>query len=193
MKKVNSFNRENVIKESERLPIGGYVIKIMNAKEETFSWGRRLAIAFDIAEGEYAGFYNKNFQNQTGEDKKWKGVFRLNIPKEDGSDGDEWTQKKFNTSIVNIEESNNGYFFDWDESKLKGKLVGALFNNKEYEINGRHGFYTNCHSFVPVETIRSGKFKIPEDTLLKGSSSAPKTDSDGFMDIPSGADEEIPF
>lgn len=193
MKKVNSFNRENVIKESERLPIGGYVIKIINAKEEVFSWGSRLAIAFDIAEGEYAGFYNKNFQNQTSEDKKWKGVFRLNVPKEDGSDGDEWTQKKFNTSIVNIEESNNGYFFDWDESKLKGKLVGALFNNKEYEINGGHGFFTNCHSLVTVETIRSGKFKIPKDTLLKSSNNAPKTDSNGFMDIPNGANEEIPF
>ena len=110
MKKVNSFNRENVIKESERLPKGGYVIKIINAKEEVFSWGSRLAIAFDIAEGEYAGFYNKNFQNQTGEDKKWKGVFRLNIPKEDGSDGDEWTQKKFNTSILNIQDSNTRNF-----------------------------------------------------------------------------------
>lgn len=193
MKKRNSFNRENVYRETEKLPVGGYVIKIINAKEETFDWGSRLAIAFDIEEGEYKGFYNKNFQEQTGEDKKWKGVFRLNIPKEDGSEQDAWTQKKFNTTIVNIEESNNGYFWDWDESKLKGKLVGAIFNNKEYEMNGRRGFYTACHSFLPVETIRSGKFKIPNDTLLRGTTATPKTDSEGFMNIPEGANEEIPF
>lgn len=195
MKKRNSFNRENVYKEMEKLPAGGYVIKIINAKEEEFDWGSRLAIAFDIEEGEYKGFYAKNFQQQTGEDKKWKGVFRLNIPKEDGSEQDAWTQKKFNTTIVNIEESNPGYFFDWDESKLKGKIVGALFNNKEYEYNGRSGFFTNCHSFVTAETIRSGKFNIPKDTLLQNRSgnAAVPTDADGFMNIPDGVDEEIPF
>lgn len=194
MKKRSSFNRENVYRETEKLPRGGYVIKILNAKEEEFSWGSRLVIALDIDEGEYKGFYKKNFDNQQGEDKKWKGVFRLNIPKEDGSEEDEWTQKKFNTSIVNIEESNPGYFFDWDETKLKGKIVGALFNGKEYEINGRHGFFTNCHSFVPVETIRSGKFTIPKDTLLQNRSAASgPAGTDGFMDIPNGVDEEIPF
>ena len=129
MKKRNSFNRENVYRETEKLPVGGYVVKIINAKEEEFSWGSRLAIAFDIEEGEHKGFYKRNFDNQQGEDKKWKGVFRLNIPKEDGSEEDEWTQKKFNTSIVNIEDSIPGYFFDWDETKLKGKIVWALFNN----------------------------------------------------------------
>ena len=194
MKKRNSFNRENVYREVEKLPVGGYVIKILNAKEEEYSWGSVLAIAFDIAEGEHTGFFNKNFQNQQGEDKKWKGVFRLNIPKEDGSEKDAWTQKKFNTTIVNIEDSNNGYFWDWDESKLKGKIVGALFNNKEYEFNGNHGFFTNCHSFVPVENIRSGKFTIPKDTLLPNSKgSAVPTDENGFMNIPDGTDEEIPF
>ena len=68
-----------------------------------------------------------------------------------------------------------------------------MYNNKENDINGRHGFFTNCHSFVTVETIRSGKFKIPEDTLLKSSNSAPRTDSNGFVDVPDGTDEEIPF
>lgn len=195
MKKRNSFNRENVYRETEKLPVGGYVIKIISAKEEEFSWGSRLAIAFDIEEGEYKGFYKRNFESQQGEDKKWKGVFRLNIPKEDGSDMDEWTQKKFNTSIVNIEDSNPGYFFDWDETKLKGKIVGALFNNKEYEINGKNGFYTNCHSLVTVDTIRSGKFTIPKDTLLqnRSTSSVPAENGDGFMNIPNGVEEEIPF
>lgn len=32
MKKRNSFNRENVYKETEKLPVGGYVVKIINAK-----------------------------------------------------------------------------------------------------------------------------------------------------------------
>jgi hypothetical protein len=125
---------------------------------------------------------------------RWKGVFRLNIPKDDGSEKDAWTQKRFNTNIVNIEESNPGYLFDWDESKLKGKIVGALFNNKEYLFNGRTGFFTNCHSFVTAETIRSGKFTVPADTLLKSRpANAAPVDANGFMSIPDGVDEELPF
>lgn len=192
MKKRN-FDRNNVIRQTEKLPAGGYVIKIMDAKEENYDWGDRLAIAFDIAEGEHAGFYNENFKNQQGEDKKWKGVMRLNIPKEDGSEQDAWTQKRFNTNIVAIEDSNPGFFFDWDETKLKGKLVGALFNNKEYEINGNSGFYTNCHSFVPAQNIRDGKFTIPKDTLLPNSKQNQKPTADnGFVTASSG-EEEIPF
>lgn len=192
MKKRN-FDRNNVIRQAERLPVGGYVIKIMDAKEENFDWGDRLAIAFDIIEGEHKGFFDKNFKEQTGEDKKWKGVFRLNIPKEDGSEQDAWTQKKFNTNIVAIEDSNPGYFFDWDENKLKGKIVGAIFNNKEYEINGRTGFYTSCYGLVPVENIRAGKFTIPKDTLLPNSkqNARPETSTE-FMSA-SSTEEEIPF
>lgn len=193
MKKRN-FDRTNVYKLGEKLPAGGYVIKILSAKEEEYDWGSRLAIAFDIEEGEYKGFYDRNFKSQLGEDKKWKGVFRLNIPKDDGSEKDAWTQKRFNTTIVNIEESNPGYFFDWDETKLKGKIVGALFNNKEYSFNGKNGFFTNCHSFLPAEIIRSGKFTVPADTFLatRPANAAP-VDANGFMSIPDGVDEELPF
>lgn len=196
MKKRGCFNRNNVIKEQEKLPVGGYVAKIINVKEENFEWGDRLAIAFDIVEGEYAGFFDKHYKAQTSEDKKWKGTIRFNIPKEDGSEKDEWTQKRFNTNIVAIEDSNPGYFFDWDEAKLKGKMVGVIFNNKEYEFNGNHGFFTNPHSFTTVENIRSGNFRIPKDTLLPNStasSSAVPADANGFMSIPDGVDEEIPF
>ena len=74
-------------------------------------------------------------------------------------------------------------------------MIGALFNNKEYDFDGRHGFYTNCHSLVKAEKIRSGKFEVPADTLLKaqnGSRSSALV-GDGFMNIPDGIDEELPF
>lgn len=190
--KKRTFDRNNVYKNTEKLPAGGYVIKIMDAKEESFDWGDVLAIAFDIAEGEYKGFYNDNFKSQQGEDKKWKGVFRLYVPKDDGSEKDAWTQKKFNTNIVAIEESNPGFYFDWDESKLKGKIVGALFNNKEYSFNGRTGFFTNCHSFISAEAIRSGKFTVPKDALLPNSKAQQTTTDNGFV-TSSSDEEEIPF
>lgn len=195
MKPYNGFDRNNTYKDGERLPAGGYVLKIMEAKEVENDWGQTLVISFDIAEGEYKDFFARNYKAQQGEDKKWKGTYRLPIPKDDGSERDAWSIKRFNTVIVNLEDSNSGYHWDWDEKKLKGKLIGGLFNNKEYSFNGRHGFFTNCHSLISVEKIRSGKFEIPADTLLKssGPQDIGQPVGDGFISVPESIQEELPF
>ena len=51
--------------EVEKLPPGGYVVSIMNAKVQTYRWGNVLVIAFDIIEGEQTGFYKRNDDAQT--------------------------------------------------------------------------------------------------------------------------------
>ena len=198
MKKLNGYEAAQTYSDQERLPVGGYVLKILDVKYQENSWGDVIILSFDIEEGEHKGFYAANYRAQTQEDKKWKGTYRLRVPKDDGSEQDNWTMRRFKTVISNFEESNQGYHWNWDEQTLKGKLIGALFNNKEYSFNGREGFFTNCHSLVTVEKIRSGKFEIPADTLLKDKP-APKnmtgaiTDADGFMNIPDGIDEDLPF
>lgn len=199
MKKLNGYEKAQAYSDTERLPVGGYVLKILDAVEQDNSdkgWNNQLIISFDIAEGEHKDFFAANYKAQTGEDKKWKGTYRLRVPKDDGSEQDNWTMRRFKTVMNAFEDSNKGYHFDWDEKKLKGLLIGALFNNKEYEFNGRHGFFTNCHSLVTVEKIRSGKFEIPADTLLKGNGQQSSRQSDigtDFMQIPDGIDEELPF
>lgn len=74
-----------------------------------------LVIAFDIAEGEQAGFYKRNYDSQTQEDKKWKGVYRLYCPKDDGTDQDNWTKRRFKTVMEAFESSNEKYHWNWDE------------------------------------------------------------------------------
>lgn len=197
MKKLNGYESAQAYSDTERLPVGGYVLKIMDVKYQTNDWGDVILLSFDIAEGEQKDFFSANWKVQTGEDKKWKGTYRIRVPKDDGSEQDNWTMRRFKTIIGAFEDSNSGYHWGWDEQTLKGKLIGALFNNKEYEFNGRHGFFTNCHSLITVEKIRSGKFEIPADTLLKNngqqSGGYGKPDADGFMNIPDGIDEKLPF
>lgn len=195
MKPLRGYEQAKIYSENERLPIGGYILKILDVKMQENDWGNVIVLSFDIADGEKKDFFRESYKAQTGEDKKWKGTYRLRVPKDDGTDQDEWTMRRFKTVITNFEESNPGYHWDWDELKLKGKMIGALFNNKEYEFNGRHGFFTNCHSLVTVEKIKSGKFEIPADTLLKSNSAAamPTPDADGFMNIPDGLDEDLPL
>ena len=200
MKRLNGYAQAQVYSDSERLPAGGYVLKILEVEYQENQWGDVVILSFDIAEGEQKDFFSRNYKNQSGEDKKWKGKYRLRVPEDDGSEEDGKTMRRFKTVIAKFEESNPGYHWDWNEQTLKGKTVGALFNNKEYEFEGRHGFFTNCHSLVSVEKIRSGKYEIPADTLLKNNNNqgaaSPYTNpiGAGFMNFPDGVEDEgLPF
>ena len=189
MKKFNSFDTAKTYSETEKLPAGGSVIKIMAASEETASNGNAfLKISFDIAEGEYAGYYERKYRAANENDKKWKGNINLYVPLEDGSEQDEYTASKFKTSIMNIEESNAGYHWDWDEKKLKGKLAGCVFREKEYEYEGNSVFFAEPFRIVSADNIRNNKFRMPKPKLLNGGSfgSTPVT-------ADSVTDDDLPF
>lgn len=175
----------------EILPAGGYVAKILNAEEKRYSWGDVLLISFDISEGEHSDFFNKDYLENTNEDKKWRGTYRLNIPKDDGSETDGWTKNTFGGAMWAIEESNQGYTWNWDEKSLKGKTVGVLFRNKEWEMNGNTGWTTECCKLESADDIRNGKFRMPKDKPLKNKST--NNSSDFVPNIEVDDNEKLPW
>ena len=64
MKEPKGYSEAQAYTENEKLPAGGYPIKIMAAKVDTYDWGEVLLIQFDISEGQYKGFYKKNYESQ---------------------------------------------------------------------------------------------------------------------------------
>ena len=64
----------------EQLPVGGYVVKIMDVKPVHNDWGDILLLSFDVEEGDKKGFFRDDYRGQTYEDKKWRGTYRLRIP-----------------------------------------------------------------------------------------------------------------
>lgn len=189
------YDRNDVYADFERLPKGGYVGKIVNVKWEEGQNGNSdmLKFAFDITEGEYADYFKQQYENNRQEDKKWKGTFNLFCPKNDGSEKDGWTRKKFNTTIANIEDSNPGFHFDGaNEACLKGKAVGLTFRDKEYQKNdGTIGICTECAEFTTVQKIKNGTFKVPNDKLLQKNTSV---SNEGLVNIPTNTGEdELPF
>jgi hypothetical protein len=172
IKQFKDYDTTKAYTDGEQLPRGSYVCKIMGAKVENGDYGQYVKIAFDIEEGDYAGYYQQRYDNNTNEDKRWPGVFLLNVPTDDGSEKDGWTKRRFRTFTDALEESNPGYHFDWDESKFKGKLVGICFNYREYKKNdGDTGMSPNAAKVCSAEKARNGSVKIPEDKLLKDGSS----------------------
>ncbi|MDO4615542.1 MAG: hypothetical protein Q4B15_07920 [Lachnospiraceae bacterium] len=194
MKAFKNYENTQAISDAKKLPKGGYVCKILNAAEETMQSGQsRLRVSFDIEEGEYKGFYSEKYRANQSEDKKWGGNYFLYLPIDDGSEKDEWTKRKFKTFTNAVEDSNAGYRWDWNEAGLKGKTVGIVFNEREYEFNGKRGMTANAAAAYSVDAIRNNAFKIPADRFLS-TPAAPvvtQTDANGFMTA--GEEAELPW
>lgn len=190
-----TYDKTKRRKTFAQLPKGAYVIKIMNAKEDKWPSGDAcVKIAFDIAEGEYAGFYQKIFDGSTNEDRKWPfdAVYTLNVPT-DNSKSYVWDN--WNSFFADLEDSNAGFVFGGDLKQLKGKLIGGLFRIKQTEYNGNVYDHTELYWTRTADNVRSGNYgRLPKDKLVEERAGAtPKPDASGFMDIPDGDDEELPF
>lgn len=165
MRAINNWENVKASADFTALPAGGYVCKIQGAKIRTFDGKNgsfeRLEVAVDIVEGEYKDHFRRDFDSQNTEDKKWRGVLRLYVPSGDGSDQDNWSAAKLKRFISDVEDSNPGYHWDWEEQKLKGKLVGLTFRREEWEWGGKTGWKTNPFQAYTVEDIRQNKFQLP--------------------------------
>ena len=168
MKPFNGFEAKKIGGSRPVLPVGGYVCNILSAKVEEYSETYHvLVLAIDVAEGDYKDFWKKDYDTNDNALKKWRGTYRVDIPRDDGSEPDTWTKRKFGNFIWAVQESNSGFTWDWDEKKLKGKKLGVLYGNKEWEINGRSGWTTEAGGCCSVEDCRAGAFKLPKDKPLK--------------------------
>lgn len=195
IKRFGDYETTKAYGDIQALPKGGYVLKVLGAEVCNNSVGQYVKLGCDIVEGEYANFYANEYKNQQSEDKKWHCNYLLNVPNDDGSEKDGWTKRRFKTVIEAFEEANPGYHFDWDENKLKGKLIGGLFNEREYQAtDGSVKRTTNLAQLCSVEKVRSGKYQLPEDKLLStNTASARATSGSGFMNIPDGFGDSLPF
>ena len=176
-------------KAFEQLPKGAYVICIKGAKEEPNrnGSGTHLTILFDIAEGEYAGIYKRQYDNNSNEDKKWPidGTYYLNVP-DDSSQQYAWDN--WNTFFADLEDSNNGFVFNGEPKALKNKLIGGKFAIEQREFNGQIYDSTKLRWTCVADDVREGKAgKMPNDKLVK-------TDAGkGFVPVDENADEDLPF
>ena len=201
-----SYNKADRRQNFEQLPKGAYVIQIIGAREEANKNGdgTHVTIAFDIAEGDYKGFYKQQFDKNSNEDKKWPndGTFYLTVPV-DGCKPYIWTN--WSSFFADLEDSNGGFVFGGDVKTLKGKLIGGKFHIEQSEYNGNVYDHTKLRWTCVADDVRQGKAgKLPADKLIDGRSGAGairrETDpftgtasTDDFVSIPEGAEDEVPF
>lgn len=181
MKKYADYDQtEAFTGEFERLTPGGHICVILKVVVEEKDYGHLMRIAFDIANGENEGFYDRQFKRkkQNNPDVKWPGMYYQTVKEED--------LRYFKGFIQAIEASNPGYKWDWDEKKLAGKLFGGVFGEEEYLANdGKIKTSVKCRYIRTVEQIKAG-VEIPETKRLQ-------TNPGNFgQEIPF-TDDDIPF
>lgn len=190
--------------EFQALPKGKYVCKIRQVAEVTeedrngHKW-RKFVILYDIAEGEYKDFYDKQFkaEKETNPKAKWRGVFKQNMDDK----GTPWLK-----GVITAIERSNNITFQWDkegnEKTLIDKKFGGLFGRRQYEKNdGKRVMVTELRNIRSVAGLTEAE--VPEDILLSDepvgrppqTQVAPQSSvGDGFMNIPDGVEDEgIPF
>ena len=173
-------NWDNVQAFSNRpkLPVGAYVCKVKQAVVQSTDYGDQLCVLFDIVDGEYAGYYESDFTSRQQQDKKWKGILRQFLPKDDGSEKDEWTKSSFKGFTTAFETSNRGYQWDWDEKSLVGKEVGIIYRNEEWEYEGKTGWAARPFRACSID---EDTYNQPTYTEQVSTNSFTELDDDGDL------------
>ena len=178
MKPIKNYNSVQASGDFERLPAGGYVIKITAAQDNDDK--QYLRIVYDIAEGPEAGRYkNEDAEHDYRHSfvRSYKesalGMFKAFILAVDGANG-----TNFNDRI------EKGF----PEHELVGKLLGVLFGYEEYEANdGTVKERLRLVRFLNIEQVRAGDFKVPDLKKLKADT---PTIPEGFTPF---TDDNLPF
>ena len=175
-------------KRNNQLPVGAYVCQVLDAKIEGTEPDQRLAVVFEIYEGEYKGWYMQKYKAQkergSNYEIKYKGVLRLRIPNPDNKKAQypESDQRRFNDMIARFQNSNpNTEFYTeagFDENLLKGKLIGISVAEDEY--NG--ATFTKPVRFENVDDVRQGLVK-PIERKTEDPTPAPMVDQRSNMQV----------
>lgn len=174
-------------------PVGQYVAEIQGVRLETNPVSGRdmIVLMLEITEGEYANRYHEVFQSQRerfGDSVKYRGTFRLTAPKEED---ESWMRQRFESNLWCVEQSNPGYHWDWDETKLKGKKVGINVRENVYTGNdGTEKTTTEIGQLEPIDDVRNGKCRDMKPRKQNNTASA--TSTGGYTEVDPGK-VEVPF
>lgn len=150
------------------LELGGHkgIIKKVEEYTSTISGNTSLKVEVDTAsDDKQPGYYQEQFDNNPNADKRWSnGATKYVSLKEE-----ENCIKMLKAFITSVENSNNGFTYDWskDIDQLNGKKVGLIFGLEEYQDQeGKTKTATKLTQFRSIDKVDNAK--IPKVKLLDG-------------------------
>lgn len=155
------------MEDFKALPIGAYecIIKDARINKNAESGKETFKVSIDISSGEYKDYFQKRYDNNTNTDKKWDN----NAVRYLAFQGD--NASYFKGFITCVENSNVGYTWDWDETKLKGKKICGVFQYEEYEKqDGEKAVKVRLNKFRSLDKMKEANENLSFNVrLLNGS------------------------
>ena len=109
--------------------------------------------------------------------------------------------RSFKTFLTCVEHSNQNFATQWGDNfgqQFKGKLIGGVFGPQMDYYDGREREKRVLRWFVSTDKVVDAGIPDMSETRayknhISGYPSGSTPAGDGFMNIPDGIDEELPF
>jgi hypothetical protein len=178
----------------KQLPAGPYVAKVLGARVIGTEPDQQLEVMLDIAEGPFTDFYMNKFaaakERGSNYEVRYKGLMKFRIPNPDNKNAmyPESDRRRFNDLIARFQNSNEGFVWDGDESRLTDLLVGVSV--QEDEFNGNK--FTKPVRLENAQDVRDGKVKTMAPKWEKSAdpTKAPMVDQRSGMKV---VKEKLPW
>ena len=199
MQKPNNYEKVQAAGEFTPLELGGHILVIKQVEEMTSKTGKpMLKVSFDTADNDkQPHYFADQFRNDIRPDKKWPNNGTVYILRDD-ADGN--CSRNFKTFTTSVEKSNPGFQIVWGDSFaqcFKNKMVGGVFGVVHDAYEGREVNKRQLRWFRSSDKVNEAEIpneiETEEHKRLAFSAGTAPTDSNGFMNIPDGIDEELPF
>ena len=154
MKKINNWENIQESTDFKRLEPNGYICAIK--KVEDVSDKEYLKVYFDIVKGDNKGYFQKLYDADTRNDKKWPIAGTLIRSYKESA------LSMFKGFCTAVEKSNKNYKWNFDEKTLVKKYIGLVIADEEYlNQKGAKKVRNYVASVRSVEAIENGDFTIP--------------------------------
>lgn len=168
LKKPSNYDEIQVNEDFTPIEIGGHkgIIKKVEEYTSPVSGNTSLKVEVDTDKTDkQPNYFQEQYDNNTNMDKKWSpsAVKFVSLKEEENC------IKMLKAFITSVENSNNGFTFDWekDVNQLVGKKVGLIFGLEEYEDQeGKLKTARKVTQFRSIDKVDNAK--IPKVKLLDG-------------------------
>ena len=201
MQKPNNYEKTQAAGEFTPIDLGGHYLVIKQVEEMTNKNGKpMIKISFDTADNDsQPHYFADRFRNDIRPDKKWpnNGVSYMNTEDQEGN-----CSRTFKGFTTSVENSNPGFSVVWGDGFavcFKNKLIGGIFREELGVYQGKEIHQRKLQWFCSNDKVADAKIPETYETdehkawRESGGLTTSPADKDGWMNIPEGVDEELPF
>lgn len=200
MVKPNGYDNAKVQGEFTPVELGGHYLVIKGVEEMKSKNGKpMLKVYIDFAQNDkQSGYFFEQFKNDIQPNKKWPNQATQYILAEDDKGQCTSQIKTFCTCV----EHSNERFSCWmpngefDFANIKNKKLGGVFGEQMDFYDGKEKKKRVLRWFCSSDKVTDAQIPDMSETAAykayKEKGGMPAS-PDGFMNIPDGIDEELPF